>query len=72
MSGTEKTLRTVVTERIRQYPAPDRVIFHLREGIGDSWFQPVKCGGGVTLPSPPTKAAESDVCADCLAGRKTL
>lgn len=70
-------LRVVIAERPRLHAGtigPEQVIYHLPDGPdqGDGWFQPVKCGGGITLHGRREKVARSAVCKDCLTGTKTL
>jgi len=67
--------RTVIAERPRlQWGelGPERVIFHLPLGpdVNDAWFQPIKCGGGISLHGGREKVPRSMVCPDCLAGRE--
>ncbi|WP_353707622.1 hypothetical protein ABRQ22_17325 [Cellulosimicrobium sp. ES-005] len=71
--STSKRPRRVVGERISDWPKPDRWVWHLYDKADpEAWFTEVRCGGGVTLPGAYQTRPESDVCPDCLAGRKTL
>ncbi|SFR76232.1 hypothetical protein SAMN05428970_2033 [Agromyces sp. CF514] len=70
--STSVAERTVIAEIIHRYPEPDQVIYHLREGYSVNEFQPVKCGGGINMHGSPTKVPVSDVCPDCLSGRRTM
>jgi hypothetical protein len=60
-----------VAERIRRYPDPDRVVWHVAHGPADpdAWFQPIKCGGGISLPGGIYDKPRGEItCADCLSG----
>lgn len=64
--------RIVIAERIQRYPEDDLIVFHLPDGPSIDEFQPVRCGGGVTLHGTRERVQQSEVCADCLSGNRTL
>lgn len=65
--------RRVVGERISIWPEPDRWVWHLYDKADpEAWFTPVRCGGGINMPGAYQTRPGSDVCPDCLAGRKAL
>jgi len=70
-------MRVVIAERPRLahgLHGPERVIYHLPDGNdqNEGWWQPIKCGGGITLHGAREKVSRSMVCSDCLADRKTM
>jgi len=66
--------RIVIAERQRSYSAGEMTtttIWHLPAGKLDEggWYQPIKCGMGITLPGRAEKVPRSQVCPACLSGR---
>lgn len=64
--------RIVIAERQDRYPLDDLTIYHIPDGPSVEEFQAVSCGGGINFHGPRATVPVADVCADCLAGSKTL
>lgn len=64
--------RVVIAELVRRHPEDDITVYHLPDGPSVEEFQPVRCGGGISLHGSRLTVPSEDVCADCLAGNRTL